>query len=174
MVLTWPVRIARADQNDGVRGRSRRAVLHAGALVAVTAALAPLTGCDLFDRDPDPPEPDPLAPLITGALDLAGQHEAAIAGFPELADRLSPIAAAHRAHAAELARVTGVTLPSGTPAPAATTPAADAPGTLAGLRTAEQQAQDAATQACLAAPTKRAALVGSIAAARATHVEILR
>ncbi|MFD1326001.1 hypothetical protein [Micromonospora sonneratiae] len=132
-----------------------------------------MTACGLFD-DRTEPAPDPLAPLIAEALHLAAQHEAAIASYPELADRLGPIAQAHRAHAAELAKVTRVTLPSNTPTASASPATGDLRATLAALRTAEQQGQDSARQACVQAPEGRAALVGSIAAARATHVEVVR
>ncbi|GAB3972305.1 hypothetical protein [Plantactinospora veratri] len=46
--------------------------------------------------------------------------------------------------------------------------------TLRQLREAEQQGRDAAAKACLEAPANRAALVGSVTAARATHLEVLR
>jgi len=144
--------------------------------VALAGAAGSMTACDLLDGEPDPP--DTLAPLITGALDLAGRHEAAIAEFPELGDQLRPVAQAHRAHAAELARVTGTALPN----PSATTAATATPGasggnakdTLGALRTAEQHGRDAAATACAQAPANRSALVGSIAAARATHLEVLK
>lgn len=146
----------------------------AGATLAVPAAA--LTGCGVFDRGPKPPPaPDPLAPLLAGALELAARHEAAAAGHPELADRLNPLAQAHRAHATELARITGTTLPTATPT--AGTPSVDpgdARAALAGLRTAEREGQAAAAEACRNAPTTRAALLGSIAAARATHLEVLK
>jgi hypothetical protein len=176
MVLTWPVRNRDTDQNGGARGPSRRALLRAGAVAAVSAVAATtLTGCDLFGGDGSKRgAADPLAPLITGALDLAARHEATVASQPELADRLNPIAQAHRAHATELARVTGTTLPSGPATPPASPAGDDAKGSLAALRAAEQQGHEAAAKACAGAPEKRAALVGSIAAARASHAEALR
>ncbi|MFY1669186.1 hypothetical protein ACN27G_04380 [Plantactinospora sp. WMMB334] len=153
-------------------------MVRAAALLGFVGATAPVTGCGLFDGEPDPPPPpDPLAPLITGALDLAARYDAAVAAHPELADRLRPVAEAHRAHAAELARVTGTALPSATPtasAPATDPGAGTATATLGGLREAEQQGREAASRAAAEAPAGRAALVGSIAAARATHLEVLR
>lgn len=115
--------------------------------------------------------------MINAARDLAGRYDAAVAAFPELAERLNPIAEAHRAHAAELRRVAAAS--TGTPDASGTTPAAaampgDAATTLAELRKAEQQAHEEAVHACLAAPGERAALLGSIAAARAAHLEVLR
>jgi hypothetical protein len=96
-----------------------------------------------------------------------------------LADRLRPVAEAHRAHAAELARVIGTPLPSATATPPAATgdpgaATATATATLGQLRQAEQQGREAAAKACGAAPANRSALVGSITAARASHVEVLR
>lgn len=78
--------------------------------------------------------------------------------------------------------------PSQAPTPASSaTPGASAPaGTLPSpvlpsdraalitvLRAAEQKGQADATAACLAAPTYRAALLGSIAACRSTHLVVL-
>ncbi|SCE63983.1 hypothetical protein GA0070564_10122 [Micromonospora mirobrigensis] len=176
MVLTCPVATGRTTQRDETTGHSRRNLLRAGALLALGGAPAPLAGCDLFDRGDDPPPaPDPLEPLVAGALELAGRHRAALAADPGLAERLTPIAEAHEAHAAELRRVIGRTPPSGSPSP---TPGASAPTTtgaalVAELRAAERTGQVAAAKACATAPAERAALLGSIAAARATHVEVL-
>jgi hypothetical protein len=156
--------------------------LRAGTLAAVAAT--PLAGCDLFDRRQPTPAADPLAPLVTSAQNLAVRYDAAILAHAELADRLRPVADAHRAHAAELARVAHMTLPSAGAGPAAgaspATGGTSTPGdagvkaVLADLRAAEQEGREAARQACLAAPAERAALLGSIAAARTTHLEVLR
>ncbi|GAB3082059.1 hypothetical protein [Micromonospora schwarzwaldensis] len=148
-------------------------MLRAGALVALGGAATPLTGCDLFDRDREPPRPDALEPLAAEALALEARHRAAASAAPALAARLTPIADAHRAHADELRRVIGRPAPSGTPAGPSGTPA-DAPdAVLAELRRAEQQGHANAAKAGATAPAERAALLGSIAAARATHVEAL-
>ncbi|SCG36424.1 hypothetical protein [Micromonospora inositola] len=154
-------------------------MLRAGALVVVGGAAVPLTGCDLFDRDDDkPPPPDPLEPLAAESAALSARHRAAIAADPGLADRLSPIADAHQAHADELRRVIGRPAPSGAPSgtPGASGAAdpADPADPLAGLREAERAGRDNAAKACAAAPAERAALLGSIAAARATHLEALK
>ncbi|MEW2374687.1 hypothetical protein AB0883_01095 [Micromonospora sp. NPDC047812] len=149
-------------------------MLRAGALLALGGAAAPLTGCGLLDRDDEPtPGPDPLTPLLDESLRLAAGHRDAAAAHPALAGLLTPIAEAHRAHAAELARVIGVPLPSASAAATPATPG-DPAAARAALREDERAAREAATRACAAAPAERAALLASIAAARATHVEALR
>ncbi|WP_460847390.1 hypothetical protein [Phytohabitans suffuscus] len=143
--------------------------------------MYPISGCGLFGDEQEraqPPAPDPLAPLLAEALSLAGQHEAAITAFPVLADRLAPVAAAHREHATALTKLVRTPEPSGSASPdpsaSPSPPGGDAKGTLAALRGAEQKGLKSATQACQAAPAERAALLGSIAAARATHLEVVR
>ncbi|MFI5833308.1 hypothetical protein ACIA5A_06480 [Micromonospora sp. NPDC051300] len=149
-------------------------MLRAGALVALGGAAVPLTGCDLLDRHDEPSPPDALEPLVAEALALEAQHRAAAAATPALAGRLTPIADAHRAHADELRRVIGRPAPSGTPSASPSgPPATDPDAAIAGLRKAEQQGRTNAAKACAGAPPERAALLGSIAAARATHVEAL-
>ena len=182
-MLTDRVGSAKGVWIAGFRGTSRRSVLRA---TLIAAAAIPAAGCDLLDRRPAPsPSADPLAPLISGALELADRYDAAGAAFPELADRLGPIAQAHRAHAAELARVTGAatptatstgpTAPGGTPGATGAPPGGGDPEeTVAALRMAEQRGVEEAVRACLSAPEDRAALLGSIAAARASHLEVLR
>lgn len=177
MVLTCPVGTGRTPSDQGGAGHSRRRLLRAGALVALGGATAPLTGCDPFDRDDEPPPPDALEPLAAEALALEARHRAAAATAPTLAARLTPIADAHRAHADELRRVIGRPAPSG-PSTGPTGPASGAPAdapdaVLAELRRAEQQGHANAAKAGATAPADRAALLGSIAAARATHVEAL-
>ncbi|GAA0800841.1 hypothetical protein Sya03_08840 [Spirilliplanes yamanashiensis] len=145
-------------------------------LAAGAGAGLALGGCGLFDDDPaPPPPPDPLLPLRDAALALAGTYDRAVAAQPALQARLAPIAAAHRAHAAELDRI----LDPPAPAPSASAAASAAPDavgapTVAELRAAERQAHKDAAAACRAAPADRAALVGSVAAARACHAEALR
>ncbi|MFC3382243.1 hypothetical protein [Couchioplanes azureus] len=146
----------------------RRQLLGAAAGAAV--GVSGVAGCGLFDGDPEPaPQPDPLQPLLDEAVRLAASYDRTIAAEPGLRERLSPLAGDHRAHAAELAAVIGVTAPSVAPSAAA----GDTP-TLASLRRSEQAAQKTAAAACRTAPADRAALTGSIAAARAAHAEALR
>ncbi|MGN9776767.1 hypothetical protein ACTMS0_13520 [Micromonospora sp. H33] len=148
-------------------------MIRAGALLALGGAVAPLTGCDPFDRG-EPPAPDPLAPLVDEALALAAAYREAATAHPALAGRLTPIAEAHAAHAAELARVARVTLPSATAPATPGAPAVDPDAALAALRDREKAARETATRACAEAPAERAALLASVTAARATHLEALR
>ncbi|MBG6067325.1 hypothetical protein IW248_003612 [Micromonospora ureilytica] len=166
----------RTTQRDQASGHSRRKLLSAGALLVLGGAVMPLTGCDLFDRDdqPTPPPPDPLRPMVDESLALAAAYRASAIAHPELADRLNPIAETHTTHATELARVIGVTVPSAASAAPTSAPAADPNGARAALRALEKTAQQSATAACAAAPAERAALLGSIVAARATHQEALK
>ncbi|WP_431893834.1 hypothetical protein [Micromonospora haikouensis] len=165
----------RTTPHDRALGHSRRNLLRAGALLALGGAVAPLTGCDLLDRgDRQDQAPDPLEPLATQARELAARHRAALAADPGLAPLLTPIADAHEAHAAELAKLTGRPAASPGPSPEATTTGGDRAAVLAALREAEQGGREAAAKLCAEAPADRAALVGSIAAARATHVEALK
>jgi hypothetical protein len=176
MVLTVPVLMGEE------RARySRRAVLGAalGGLVG-TVGAATLTGCD----KPGPAQvhkiADPLNPLYRDTAALLARYEATIAGLPELAARLTPLRDAHREHLRALAREIGPNLDSPAPAAsgsgAASAPAdapADAGAALAALRDAEKAGSAAARAACLAGPSYRAGLLGSIAAARASHEQVL-
>ena len=143
-------------------GHRRRQVL--GAAAGLAASAATLGGCGLFDDDPAPPAtPDALQPLLDESLALAAAYDRAIAAQPDRGPRLTPLAADHRAHAAELARVIGRAGPSAAPV----TVAAD-------LRAAELTAQKSAAAVARVAPADRVMLVASIAACRATHAEALR
>lgn len=176
MVFTEPVR------DRGLPGWTRRAVLATGG-VAMAGAAA---GCAWFDSDPPPPPPDPLEPLLAGTRALVERYAAGIAAHPDLADRLAPVHEAHLAHVTALVQLIGrpelaspSTGPGGWSPPLGATPATPEPSPspedlLAGLREAEAAAGEEATAACLAAPPDRAAVLGSITAARATHAEVLR
>lgn len=151
-------------------GVTRRRVLVATAGAAVTVPV--LTGCGLFDVEPEPtPEPDPLQPLLDEALVLAAAYERAAVAQPDLGARLAPLAADHRAHARELAQVIGAGPPSATPGTSAASDPGQSP---AEFREAERAAQRTAALSARTVPAERAALVGSIAACRATHAEALK
>lgn len=165
------------DQRYAVNDQrySRRGLLRAATTVAGAVATVPLAGCGLFDRD-EPENPDPLDPLLAATVRLGAEYDAAIATQPELAEQLTPLRDAHKAHAKALAQVIGRPASRLSPSPAANPPSSPAAGdadTLAQLRAAEKAGQDEAAAACLAAPPERAAILGSITAARATHQEVL-
>jgi hypothetical protein len=174
MVFTGAVRMSRT-------GLDRRRLL--GAAAGLGLSTTGLAGCGLFDHDDaTPATADALQPLLAGAVTLAAAYDRAVIAQPGLRGRLTSLAADHRAHAAELARVIGNAAPSAAAAsgpaasdPAASDPAASDPAAvLAGLRAAEQAAQKTAVTVCKQAPAARAALAGSIAACRASHAEALR
>src|SRR5690606_6778884 len=129
-----------------------------------------------------------LSPLLSPVRDAHAAHATALAemidqppgttaAHLDLPPRLSPGRAAHAAHATALAEM--IDQPPATtaaawvpPAPRTVPPEPDR--ALATLREAEQAAYDEAAQACLAAPAVRAAALGSVCAAIATHLEVLR
>lgn len=165
VVFTCPVR----------GGWSRRAML--GALGGAGAAGL-LAGCSL-NREPDPPPPDPLEPLLESIRTLAAGYAAVLDTHPDLADRLQPLYEAHLAHEAAVLELIGrPDLPSPEPDAGRWAPPVDPGATaeeaLAGLAEAERAGWVEARQACLAAPEHRVGTLGSIAAARATHPEVLQ
>jgi len=77
---------------------------------------------------------------------------------------------AHRTHAEALAQA--LAQPAPTPGTSSDGPT-DPPAVLAALIEAETSGLEAARTACLAAPARLAGLIGSMAAARACHLEVL-
>ncbi|MGE5827180.1 MAG: hypothetical protein ACM30G_02305 [Micromonosporaceae bacterium] len=164
-------RVRVTDQPLLRAGISRRRLLRGlvGAAGAVATGAA-LTGCDLV-RDDGPPS------LTTAALDaflrdtlaLAALYDAVLIDHPDLGTTLTPIRDAHRAHASALSAALGRSVP--TPG-AAAVPSAQAQA-VATLVTAERTGRDAAIEACVGNAARLAPLLGSIAAARATHLEVL-
>jgi hypothetical protein len=152
------------------RSTRRRVLRMAAGLGGAALSGTTLAGCGLFGGDSKSSSggDDDLQPLLTEAVALAGAYDKAAAAQPDLAARLKPLADDHRAHASALAKLIGKNVPTAAPA---STGSGDL---LAGLRTAEQTAQRNAASACKQAPVDRAALLGSIAACRATHAEALR
>jgi hypothetical protein len=158
---------------------SRRTVLRAALVGTVgTVSTLTLTGCDRSAPAQVRKIADPLNPLYRDTAALLARYESIMTARPELAARLTPLRDAHREHLRALAREIGPNLDSPSPAAsaggsvAAEAPA-DAGSALAVLRDAEKAATAAARAACLAGPSYRAALLGSIAAARASHVAAL-
>jgi hypothetical protein len=167
MVFTVPM-----DVRPGT-GHPRRAVL---ATLVSAAAGTTLSGCWGSVRPAGPPKPHPLEPTLAGTLTLVGRYQTTISTYADLGERLGPLLENHRAHVDALRRAMGTPNPTGSPtvsASAAVSVAADPAAALAELRTAEQTGQTEASTACLAAAAEHAALLGSIAACRATHVEVL-
>lgn len=135
-----------------------------------------LAGCSWLRDDSPPPTPDPLDALLRATHELAQRYESTVTAFPDLADRLGPLHATHIAHLAALRDVVGRDPASPSPTTAGTwTPPAggDTQTAVAVLREAEEAARDQAATACLAAPPTRAVLLGTITAARASHVSVL-
>jgi hypothetical protein len=154
---------------------SRRAFLRGVAGVVGTAAAgAVLAGCDPFGGSPsgqNTDQPTALLDFMANTSALADRYDATISAVPSLPGTLGQIRDAHRAHAKALATALGVDAPrSGAPA---TRPPTDGPAAMAALAAAEKTARDDAVAACLAAAARYAPLLGSIAAARATHLEVL-
>lgn len=129
-----------------------------------------LTGCDDLTGSPAD-ETHPLDGFLVATVTLGALYTTAITAVPALAPTLTPLRDAHQAHASALAGALGRKVPA---APAATAPVpADQAAARATLATAETTGRDEAVTACLAAAPRLAALLGSIAAARASHLEIL-
>ncbi|WP_246157470.1 hypothetical protein [Catellatospora sichuanensis] len=145
--------------------------------MTATAAVAAttLTGCDLLDPTPDaPPPPDALMGLLAGTHALVATYDAALAADASLTALLTPLRETHRVHAAALdAIMSPRPSPSAFSAPSAAPVTGDRKTILKSLRTAEVSAAKQAVEACVATTVARAVLVGEIAAARATHVEVL-
>jgi hypothetical protein len=151
-------------------GTPRRVVL-AGGLAGAAATLA---GC--WKPGGNGAKPDAkssahtLTAVLAGTLALVARYDATIAAQPTQAARLAPLRAEHWAHVTALYTAMGRPAPSAAPSPAAS---GAPPATLPALRTAERTAQSDAVAACLAAPAQYAELLGSIAASRACHLEVL-
>ena len=152
----------------------RRAVL--AGLAGGAAALA-LAGCpSTANRPVGRPAPHPLTPMVAGTAALIDRYQATIGGYPDLGTRLQPLLTDHRAHLDALRAAMGTPVSSASPtasASASASVAADPAAALTALRAAEQAASADAAAACLAGPADHAALLGSISACRATHVEVL-
>lgn len=152
---------------------SRRRLLRGVLAVAGLASIGSVAGCDLFggstgtDDGELPPE---LADLLAQTVALGDAYDGAITRAPSLADRLTPARDAHRTHAQALADALLQPPPAANTADGATDPSA----VLAELIDAETRGLEAARAACLTAPPRLAGLIGSIAAARACHLEVLQ
>jgi hypothetical protein len=151
---------------------SRRAVL---ASVLGSGAGSALSGCFGGHEPPPPPKPHPLAATLVGVQAMVDLYEATSATYAELSDRLGPLLADHRAHLDAVRRAMGTPSPTASPTASASATASvppDPDAALVALKAAEKKGQADASAACLSAPAEYAALIGSIAACRATHVEV--
>lgn len=151
-------------------GTSRRTVLRgAGALVAVTGLVA--AGCA---RDEGP---DELEGPLGAARSDAAAATAAVAAFPDLGERLTPVADARRAHADALAAEVRRARPDRAPAvdgPAAPAPVpASATEALTALRGSLGAARDAAGALALTTASYRCGLLTSVAASCAGQATVL-
>ncbi len=152
---------------------SRRAFLRgslalAGIGVVGTTGLA---GCDVFQSpQPDPTVSPELDQLLTNTVALGHRYDTTIAAVPDLKASLTPLRDTHCTHAEALASAIGRTVPS--PSAGSATPS-DRRSALVDLSAAEKAGQAEATTVCLATDARLAPLLGSIAAARATHQEVL-
>lgn len=158
IVFTGPVRTTD-------HGRTTRRDLLRMAGLGVSAGI--LGGCGLVDREKPEPQPDSLLPLLAQTRALVTAYDGFLQQHPDRAARLQPVRDAHAAHVTALEAI--IVQPS--PGPSASP--AGVPATLAELKTLESAAAKSAYEACLAAPTQRAVLLGEIAAARSTHVAAL-
>jgi hypothetical protein len=152
---------------------SRRALLRAGALIAVAGPLA--AACTTTSA---PLAPDPLQPMLNAATKDASTAKSAAAAYADNGATLSVIASVRQTQAAalrtEVKRAQGIPAPTTTAGPS-TSPAKPASETavtsqlLAALTTAQTQA--AALLPRL--PRYRCGLVGSVAAGCASLAEAL-
>jgi hypothetical protein len=155
------------------RGHTRRTVL---TTVGVALAGASLAGCEADDDGPTAvPAADAAALRQVGgeALDLANRYAQAISQNPGQAAKLTPIRDAHREHAAAIGRSLDASVaPSAPPNPSGSASSGGG-GALRALAVAEKGAAERAVTACVAAASYYAPLLGAVAAARASHVEVL-
>jgi hypothetical protein len=160
---------------------SRRGVFGLAGAVLAAAGLAGTAGCTHGSGKPAPsPSPDPLAPVLSGTEALIDLYAATSAVQPSLAAKLDPLLAEHRAHAVALRTAMGLASASASAsggAPSLGTSGVTVPDDPAAALTAvvgaERAAQVAAVKDCLASRPEHAGLLGSIAASRACHLEVL-
>jgi hypothetical protein len=150
-------------------------VLRAAAgLAGLTAIGAGAGGGDGLPGPSTDPPPTQLLAVLQDAVNMRARYEVALANLPVLAAALSALRDAHAAHAQTLSTSLGVSVPAPEPThdiePLPTEPVR----AIAALAGAERAGRESAAAACLVAIPRLAPLVGSIAAARASHVEVLK
>jgi hypothetical protein len=144
----------------------------AGTGILGVGAVGGLAGCNPFADPEVEPQSHELEGFLIGIVALSDRYDTAIGSVAELGTILTPLRDAHRAHAQALAQALGVPVPPagglGDSIPA------DRDGAIAELAGAERSGRTEAVAACLAASSRLAPLLGSIAAARASHLEVLK
>ncbi len=130
-----------------------------------------LTGCDDLTGSAAE-EAHALDGFLVATVTLGALYTATITALPALAPTLTPLRDAHQVHASALAGALGREVP-GAPAAVASVPT-DPTAAQAALAAAETTGRDEAVTACLSNAPRLAALLGSIAAARASHLEIVK
>ena len=169
----------------GPAGATRRRVLTASALTALTAGVA---GCSGGTRWPwaRPPRAAPdvrvLHEVIDAEYTMISRYTAVLSGYPGLAAAISPVLAEHRQHLAQLrARLVIPAGASAAVAAEAAPPRLPRPRLPAGqaaalgyLRSAERAAASALASRLTSVPPSLAQLMASIGASEATHVALLR
>jgi hypothetical protein len=157
-------------------GHPRRTLLAvAGLSVVGAAAGGSLAGCDNDDGPTAVPAADAAAlrQVAGEALDLANRYDQAISQNADQSAKLTPIRDAHREHAAAIGRSLDATVaPSAPPNPSGSATSGSG-GALKALAAAEKAAAERALTACVASASYYAPLLGTVAAARASHVEVL-
>jgi len=151
---------------------SRRAFLRAALAVTSVAATTGLAGCDVLGgTGPGGVPPHQLDGFLNDTVALRDLYQAAITAVPALEAALAPVRDAHGAHAVALADALGRAMPTGGAAPSVATIRSEA---IAALVAAEKAGREQAAKACLEGPGRLAPLLGSMTAARATHLEVVR
>jgi len=143
-----------------------------GAGVVGGLAAGSLTGCDAVTGGRDD-EPHALDGFLAATVAMGDLYTDTITAQPALAPTLTPLRDAHQAHASALAGAMGREVPAA-PATTAAPDPSDPTAARAALTAAESTGRDEAVTACLASAPRLAALLGSIAAARASHLEVLK
>jgi hypothetical protein len=166
MVFTCRVPAARPT-SPAVSRRALLAAVAGGALAVTGAGCGPEQGATGDAR------PAELTRVLAGAVGLAAAYRASSQAQPSLAAQLAPLLAEHETHIAALRAALGQPSADATPATPVGAVSPDPAGALAQLRAAEQAGRADAAAACVSAPDRYAALLGSIAACRATHLEAL-
>lgn len=152
---------------------TRRGLLRAAVAAAGLVGVGSAAGCDLFGGGGSDgvQATGEQTQLLAGTVALADAYDDAITRVPSLAGRLTGPRDAHRAHAQALAQALATPAPQSgsSPVGGGNEPTA----VLAALKELESQGLEAARGVCLTAPNRLASLVGTIAAARACHLEVL-